>query len=147
VDVTPTDLLGSWALAREVDDRRTRERRAVAGTATLELVAADRVHWHEEGLMRWAGHEVPVQRTLWVVRGAAGWEVRFEDERPFHPWAVGSPVEHPCAPDHYTGLVVVERTAADAPGAPVTRWRVEWRARGPEKDYVMRTVHSARRTS
>jgi hypothetical protein len=141
VDVTPTDLLGTWRLDREVDDHLTGEGRTVTGTATLELVEPGRVRWHEEGVMRWSGHELPVQRTLWVVREDDGWAVRFEDGRPFHPWAVGEPVEHPCAPDHYTGLVEVEGAApAGGPDAGPASWRVEWRARGPQKDYVMRTV-------
>jgi hypothetical protein len=144
VDLAPTDLLGTWRLEREVDDRLAGERRAVTGTTVLELVDPGRVRWHEEGVMRWSGHEVPVQRTLWVVRGPDGWTVRFEDDRPFHRWAVGEPVEHPCAPDHYTGLIEADPadagpTAGPTAGGPAS-WRVEWRARGPQKDYVMRTV-------
>ena len=136
VDLAPTDLLGTWRLHREVEDRLAGEHRTVAGTSVLELVEPGRVRWHEEGFMRWPGHDVPVQRTLWVVREDDGWAVRFEDGRPFHPWAVGQPVEHPCAPDHYTGLIEVDGTDGCGP----TSWRVEWRARGPQKDYVMRTV-------
>jgi len=136
MDVTPTDLLGTWRLEREVEDRLAGDRRTVTGTTVLEPVEPGRVRWHEEGVMRWSGHEVPVQRTLWVVREDAGWAVRFEDGRPFHPWAVGEPVEHPCGPDHYTGLIEAVPVDATAPAF----WRVEWRARGPQKDYVMRTV-------
>jgi hypothetical protein len=136
--VDPTDLLGTWDLARVVDDHRTGERRDVTGTATLALDSADRVRWTEEGTMTWSGHRVPVSRTLLVDRAGDGWWVRFSDGRPFHPWSVGAEVEHPCAPDHYRGLVAVD-------GSPVERWTVRWRAVGPEKDYVMTTVHSRRR--
>lgn len=150
MDVPPTDLLGRWLLDREVDDRLGGERRAVTGFATLDLVLAGRVRWHEEGVMRWSGREVPVQRTLWIDRdggGAGGdgggsasdWTVRFEDGRSFHPWAVGETVEHPCAPDHYTGRIDVEVADAAAGSQPL-RWAVEWRARGPRKDYLMRTL-------
>ena len=132
----PTGLLGTWTLTRVVDDRRTGERRDVVGTATLELESPDRVRWHEEGAMTWPGHEVPVSRTLYVDREAGGgWLVRFSDGRAFHPWAVGARVEHPCSPDRYEGLI-------EAAGDPVVRWSVEWRATGPEKDYVMVTVHT-----
>lgn len=134
----PTDLLGTWELSRVVDDRLSGVPREVRGTATLEPETPDRVRWSEEGTMTWAGHAVPVSRTLFVDRHGGGWFVRFEDGRPFHPWEVGVRVDHPCSPDHYQGLIETE-------GDPVVRWTVEWRAVGPEKDYVMSTVHSGRR--
>jgi hypothetical protein len=136
--VQPTDLLGTWALTRVVDDRRTGERRDVAGTAELTEASPGRVRWTEAGTMTWPGHAVPVSRTLYVVREDAGWWVRFEDGRPFHPWAVGHRVDHPCAPDHYRGLIEVA-------GDPATSWTVTWDAVGPEKDYRMVTVHTDRR--
>lgn len=134
---TLLDLLGTWDLSRVVQDHLTGERREVHGTATLTLAAPDRVRWHEEGTMTWAAHAVPVQRTLDVVRSGDGWLVLFADGRVFHPWAVGQQVEHPCAPDHYVGLVEVLDDA----------WTVRWRATGPEKDYAMTTVHSGRRST
>lgn len=131
----PTDLLGTWTLRRIVDDRLAAERRGVVGTATLELESPDRVRWSEEGTMTWAGRSVPVSRTLYVDRVGEHWWVRFSDGRDFHPWAVGTRVEHPCGPDHYAGLIE----------AVPEGWTVEWRATGPEKDYVMTTIHSGRR--
>lgn len=134
--MTPLDLLGTWDLVRVVDDHRSGERRDVRGTATLALEPDGRVRWSEEGTMTWSGHAVPVERTLYVVPGADGeWLVEFSDGRAFHPWAVGERVEHPCAPDHYSGLIETGEGG----------WTVEWRATGPEKDYVMSTVHSGRR--
>ncbi|GAA4362644.1 DUF6314 family protein [Nocardioides caricicola] len=127
----PTALLGTWSLTRVVDDRLAGERRDVRGSATLRLEAPGRVRWSEEGTMTWGGRSVPVSRTLYVVSDGESWDVHFEDGRLFHPWAVGAWVDHPCAPDHYRGLIEV--------GAG--RWSVEWQARGPEKDYVMRTEH------
>jgi Family of unknown function (DUF6314) len=137
-EVEPTDLLGTWTLSRVIDDRLAGERRDVRGTTTLERASPDRVRWSEEGTMTWSGRSVPVSRTLFVDRLGEGWFVRFSDDRPFHPWSVGSRVDHPCAPDHYSGLIETD-------GDPVVRWTVEWRATGPEKDYVMSTVHSERR--
>jgi hypothetical protein len=131
VTTEPTDLLGDWLLEREVDDRLSGERRHVTGTTTLEQLADDHVRWREEGVMTWAGHEVPVERTLDVRRDGDGWAVHFSDGRFFHPWQVGAPVEHPCAPDHYTGRIDV---ADDRAG-----WTVEWHSRGPAKDYVLRS--------
>jgi len=131
----PTELLGTWALTRVVDDRLAGERRHVRGTATLVRETPDRVRWSEEGTMTWGGRSVPVSRTLYVERAGGEWAVHFADGRLFHPWEVGRPVQHPCAPDHYRGLVVTD-------GEPVSSWTVEWQASGPEKDYVMTTQHT-----
>jgi hypothetical protein len=138
--VEPTDLLGTWDLVRVIDDRLAHERRDVRGTATLERESADRVRWSEEGTMTWAERSVPVSRTLYVDRRDGRWSVQFADGRPFHPWAVGLRVEHPCGPDHYRGLIETE-------GRPVVRWTVAWQAAGPAKDYVMSTTHSGRRSA
>lgn len=136
--VTPLGLLGTWDLTRVVDDHLTGERRDVRGTATLELESPDRVRWSETGTMTWDGHAVPVSRTLYVVRSGEDWFVEFEDGRPFHPWRIGDGVRHRCDPDLYAGIIRLDED-------PVGRWTVEWRATGPEKDYVMTTVHSGRR--
>ena len=130
-------MLGRWTLTRVVDDRRSGERRDVLGIATLTAESADRIRWTEAGTMTWPGHAVEVQRTLYVEREGAGWWVRFEDGRPFHPWSVGAAVEHPCAPDTYRGLVEVT-------GDPVAAWLVVWEAAGPEKDYRMQTTYGGR---
>jgi hypothetical protein len=130
----PTALLGAWTLTRGIEDRLEGEHRDVVGRTLLELESPDRVRWSEEGTMTWAGRSVPVSRTLYVVRTGADWEVRFADERVFHPWSVGAEVDHPCAPDHYRGRVEVE-------GDPVVRWTVTWTALGPQKDYTMTTAH------
>lgn len=133
----PTDLLGTWALDRDVEDRLAGETRRVEGTATLELIAPAHVRWSEAGVMRWTGHEVPVSRELDVRRDADGdWVVHFSDGRVFHPWVVGAQVDHPCAADHYRGRIDV------APDR--TSWTVTWHSTGPEKDYVLRTRHTAR---
>lgn len=136
MSTAPTDLLGTWSLTRVVTDHRARERRDVVGTATLTAESADRVRWTETGTMTWPGHEVEVQRTLYVDREDGGWLVRFEDERPFHPWSVLADVEHPCAPDLYRGRIEVT-------GDPVASWTVVWDASGPEKDYRIETTYAA----
>ena len=123
----PTALLGTWSLTRVVEDRLAGERRDVRGTATLELETPDRVRWSEEGTMTWAGHAVPVSRTLFIERtGRRDWAVHFADGRLFHPGRSGERVDHPCAPDHYRGLVEID-------GDPVTRWTVEWQAAVPRR--------------
>ncbi|GAB3200289.1 DUF6314 family protein [Nocardioides hungaricus] len=148
--MTPLDLLGTWDLVRVVDDHRNGERRDVRGTVTLTPEPDGRVRWDEEGTMSWDGHAVPVSRTLYAVPAPDGsWAVEFSDGRPFHRWAVGERVTHPCSPDTYVGLVTADDPTPADPGTVerrvVQRWTVEWRATGPEKDYVMHTIHSGRR--
>ena len=127
--VEPTDLLGVWDLARRIVDRpvdggASRFGRVV-GTLTL-APDGDDVAWREEGMLTWAGHDLPVTRRLVVHRTAGGWVVCFDDGRPFHPWSPGAPVVHDCRPDTYRGLVDV---AADR-----RTMRVVWDVSGPDKD-------------
>jgi hypothetical protein len=128
--LAPTGLLGDWRLERTVHDRRDGARYDVTGTTRLTLVEDDHVRWTESGTMSGPTGEVPVSRTLDVVRGASGaWAVRFGDGREFHPWLVGSAFVHDCAPDVYRGSIDVE----DDRGS----WTVVWEASGPQKDYRM----------
>lgn len=127
----PTDLLGDWTLRRTVDDRLAGVTGTVTGSTTLSLTAPDEVRWDESGTMTFDGRETPVSRTLVVRRGPDGrWTVHFADGRVFHPWSWGTPVEHPCAPDDYTGVLA----------GGIERWTVRWEARGPAKDYRLDSV-------
>lgn len=128
--VLPTDLLGDWLLARRIVDRATSGGAPrfgrVTGTLTLTAAGAGEVEWHERGSLSWGGRDLPVFRTLRVVRRAGGWMVCFEDGREFHPWQPGATVVHPCRADTYRGLVDV---AADR-----SVLRVLWDVTGPTKD-------------
>lgn len=127
----PTDLLGDWTLRRTIDDRLARVTGTVTGTTTLTRTTPDEVRWDESGTMHLGDLVTLVSRTLFVRRGPDGrWTVHFADGRVFHPWAWGAPVEHPCAPDHYAGVL-----AGDA-----ERWTVRWEARGPAKDHRLDSV-------
>lgn len=129
--VLPTDLLGEWLLRRSVVDRLAGVTGDVTGTTTLMLVAPDEVRWDETGTMRFGDRETPVSRRLSVRRGPDGrWTVHFVDGRVFHDWVWGTPVEHACAPDDYTGVL-----AGDA-----ERWTVRWEARGPAKDHRLDSI-------
>ena len=130
----PRELAGRWRLVRRICDRAAGQH----GTVTGELVIdpdGDGLRWAEHGTLRWGGHERPVHRAYLLRPGADGWEVRFADGRPFHPWRPGEPVRHPCRDDLYTGLVTVD------PG----RIRTLWDVRGPAKDQrlVTRCYRSA----
>jgi hypothetical protein len=90
------------------------------------VLAADGagISWREEGVLVWNGTTVPVSRVLRLTEDESGWQVRFEDGRPFHPWRPGTVVEHPCRDDLYRGLI----------DASPARLRILWDVTGPSKD-------------
>lgn len=123
----PTDLIGEWELRRLVVDRLAGIEGTVTGSTTLSLTGPDEVRWDESGTMTLDGRTVPVSRTLFVRRSAGSWVVHFSDGRVFHPWVWGTPVEHACSPDDYTGLL----------DGDTEHWTVRWEAVGPAKDYTL----------
>lgn len=125
--VVPEQLVGTWRLAREIDDRHTGQRLHLDGTTRLELVG-DEVAWVESGLLSRPGASpTPVSRRLRVVRRDEAWWVLFEDGRDFHPWRPGRWVDHRCGADDYRGLIEVGASG----------WRVTWEVTGPAKAYTM----------
>lgn len=126
----PTELLGRWHLDRTVEDRRHGRRGTVTGVLSIEP-GPDGLVWAESGLLVWQGRTVPVHRRLQVRCVGAEWVVTFEDGRPFHPWAPGTWVDHPCGADHYRGLVEVSEDRQ--------RVDVTWVTTGPAKDDILRT--------
>jgi hypothetical protein len=127
----PGSLLGTWRLARTIDDRLLGEQSRIDGTLELSAVSEDRIRWQEQGRWHHSAGDVEVHRALWLVRDdtEGDWWVRFEDDRDFHPWTPGEAVVHPCGADTYQGLVT---------GTP-ERWKVQWDVTGPAKDYLMTT--------
>jgi hypothetical protein len=125
--VEPTDLLGTWRLARRIVTRDGGRRQfgQVHGTLTL-TPGPGTVEWHERGTLSWNGQHLAVTRSLRVVRRDDGWMVCFDHGGEFHPWRPGAPVVHPCRADTYCGLVDVD----DARG----QLRVLWDVTGPDKD-------------
>jgi hypothetical protein len=124
----PRQLLGSWRFARVIDDRAAGEVGHVDGR--LELTSYDdRIRWEETGRWHRADGTVDVRRGLWLAEEGGSWWVRFEDDRPFHPWAPGERVVHPCDPDTYRGQVQGSLEA----------WSITWEVSGPRKDYTMVT--------
>lgn len=134
---TPLALLGRWRLERVVEDRLADQTWHVTGECRLEQESDLQVRWQETGVLERPGAAPStVARTLLVVRDDVGapWRVTFDDGRPFHPWTLGAEVDHPCAADHYRGLVDV----VDA-----DRWEVTWEVRGPAKDHTITTTYAA----
>ena len=90
----------------------------------------------EEGVLRFRGTDFHSGRvSLWRFPGSGQIEVRYEDGRPFHDFALEDPTaEHLCGEDIYR---VAYDFAPDSglPEAWLSRWEVE----GPSKDYAMTT--------
>lgn len=136
IAVPPTALLGRWLLARRLVDYRLDRYGSVVGHLELER-DGDIVRWRETGELRWDGGRYSVSRELHVVPvgvpegvpdgipEGAGWQVRFADGRPFHPWVPGRFVEHPCRTDLYRGLIAVDAARSGL--------RVLWDVTGPGK--------------
>lgn len=141
----PTSLLGRWDFTRTIDDRRTGIRSTVVGHTDLGAESDTHIRWHEEGVLRTAGRELDVYRTLHIVLRDGSWIVTFDDGRFFHPWSPGAPVEHPCGADRYRGRIDTVRETT-CPTAPVESWTVQWTVTGPHKDYTATTVLTARRS-
>lgn len=123
-------LAGRWSVERTLRDGDARG--AFAGTAEFSRATrADGgapVVWDEAGELRLAGYHGPARRRLLLVAVGEAWEVRFDDDRPFHPLDLrdgASLAVHDCGEDRYEGEYVIRgRDAFD----------VVWRVRGPAKD-------------
>lgn len=126
--MSPRDLLGTWTLARTIDDRLAGEQLTVDGETVLTDEPDGRVRWAESGTLHRRGADLPVTRVLFVEPRDDGWFVTFDDGRDFHPWSPDERVVHPCGADTYAGRV----TPVDD-----DHWAVEWQVSGPAKDYTM----------
>jgi hypothetical protein len=124
----PRALLGEWRLDRRVVDRRAGVSGTVRGALTL-VADGPRIRWRERGVLRWNDADLPVTRDLVLAEEPDGWQVRFADGRPFHPWRPGEVVEHPCNADLYRGLVDVR----------TDQMRILWDVVGPTKDQRLLT--------
>jgi hypothetical protein len=120
-------LCGRWGVDRVVRDGEARG--AFAGTAEFSPTGARaELLWDEAGELRLAGYEGPARRRLHLVPDGEGWEVRFDDGRPFHPLDLREgrcAAAHDCGADRYEGEYVIRGPDA---------FDVVWRVRGPAKD-------------
>jgi hypothetical protein len=131
----PTDLLawldGSWAIDRTINGGAG----AFTGVATFTRAGEGRTRWDERGHLTFGAYSGPATRTLWIVRAADGYDVTFEDGRPFHPLTLGADDDaiHHCGADVYRGTYAIE-----APDA----LRVVWRVTGPRKDDTIASAYT-----
>jgi hypothetical protein len=128
----PRELVGRWTLRRRLADRAAGQ----CGRAIGQLTITPDLAWQETGELHWGGRVLPFARTMAFAERAGEWWVTFADGRPFHPWRLGTPVEHPCAADIYCGRVEL---AAD-------RLRVLWDVTGPAKHQRILTEYRRRAT-
>jgi uncharacterized protein DUF6314 len=116
----PEQLVGAWRLNRRMTDRRTGQIGCFHGVLTI----TDSMQWIEEGSMTWGDYHGPATRNLLLRKENGDWWMHFADGRPFHPWRIDEPVDHPCGEDRYRGLISLDRD----------RMRIRWDVLGPHKD-------------
>lgn len=140
----PSQLLGSWSFTRSIAEHRTGARYRAHGTARFSPATGGRVRWFEEGVLTTDGESSPFTRTLFLVPGAQGWTVTFEDGRFFHPWVDGR-VTHLCGRDTYRGDIAGPQSSGTGggqdrePASCDAGWQITWTVSGPHKDYTMTT--------
>lgn len=140
----PSQLLGSWSFTRSIAEHRTGARYRAHGTARFSPATGGRVRWFEEGVLTTDGGSRPFTRTLFLVPGAQGWTVTFEDGRFFHPWVDGR-VTHLCGRDTYRGDIAGPQSSGTGggqdrePASCDAGWQITWTVSGPHKDYTMTT--------
>lgn len=129
------NLAGEWRFERTVTDRSTGADGIATGTAHFEP-SDEGLDWIETGTLHLDGHEFDAKRRMSIVSSEDGWQVRFDDGRPFHPLDLTTgrcEVGHPCRDDFYSGTI--EMLETDTGPELITEWRV----RGPHKDQRIRT--------
>ena len=119
----PDWLNGHWAIERVINGSEGH----FTGDAVFDPDRHGGARWHESGRLVIGGFDGPVSRTLQLdpIADGAGWQVRFDDGRPFHPLDLSSgrcEAEHLCGPDRYQGHF----TVLDA-----DRMTIRWRVTGP----------------
>lgn len=123
-------LAGTWQVDRDLHEARDDQAGRFVGTAEF-VPEGDGLRWTETGTAELGTFAGAASRVLLVVPGEHGWEVRFDDERFFHPLDLTdgcSRVDHPCGEDHYRGELRVEGP---------DRFVIAWRVRGPRKDQTI----------
>ncbi|MBF6621048.1 MAG: hypothetical protein ITG02_12570 [Patulibacter sp.] len=135
VDTLPVEdpvsfLAGTWQVDRDLHEAEGDRSGRFVGSAEF-VPDGDGLRWTETGDTRLGDYAGSASRVLLVRPTADGWEVRFEDERFFHPLDLRdgrSRVDHPCGEDHYRGELRVESPE---------RFVVAWRVHGPRKDQTI----------
>ena len=122
--LTHADFKRVWLLKREIDH-------VGQGKARFEGLARITRRWTylESGTLEMKGQEFAASRRYEWRPMDGGFDIRFEDGKPFHDlWFDRPEAQHFCDPDSY-------HVSYDFDDWP--RWSSTWRVTGPRKDYVM----------
>ena len=131
------DFLGTWRMARRIEDALSGEVSSLNGTAQFSGNGS-LLDYREEGLLDIGdgGQLTATQRHVWRAGHGGQVEIAFSDGRPFHHFPLGkvfAEAEHQCPPDTYLATY-------DFSGWP--NWAVAWRVSGPRKSYRMLTNYT-----
>lgn len=113
-------LAGEWSVSRQINE----DAEAFTGVARFVAEGPD-LRWQETGRLRLGGYAGTASRAYRIVPAAAGWEVCFDDGRPFHALDLADgrcEARHLCGPDLYRGLYLIQDP---------DRLTVVWRVTGP----------------
>ncbi|MCV2876671.1 DUF6314 family protein [Rhodobacteraceae bacterium XHP0102] len=128
-------LEGAWTVARLIHDHRAGQRGRFDGRAAFHAAGQGVLSYHEVGQLTYQGETFEAERRYIWRRVAAGWQVDFDDHRPFHLiTAHDIPARHDCAPDLY----MLRYDFAALP----QRWHSHCRITGPRKDLDLMTDYS-----
>jgi len=133
-------LAGEWRFERTITDGLTGSAGVASGDARFEPSERG-LEWIESGTLHLGGHTFDAKRRMSIVFEGGAWQVRFDDERPFHPLDLTTgrcEVGHPCRDDFYAGTIEMVETG-DGP-----ELRTEWLVRGPAKDQRIHTRYRRR---
>ena len=140
-----TFFAGDWSFLRLIEDRRLKITGSIIGHARVEARrnlekkrdAKDEVFaYTEKGNLVFGDHQGAAERRyLYRFPNASSVVISFEDERPFHAFAIiagRAQAEHRCAEDLYrTEVTLLDRRS----------WRSRWRITGPRKDLILETAY------
>jgi hypothetical protein len=121
-------FIGSYNIARDIDDRRSDARSRFEGWAEISATASGAVY-RETGVLILNGQRFEAERRYLWHEDAGRICVSFADGRDFHdfdPVLGGLASAHLCRADMYRG-------GYDMSDWP--RWSVTWKVDGPRKDY------------
>jgi Family of unknown function (DUF6314) len=128
-------LRGRWQIERRIADHAAGSSGTFDGMARFEALGVAALTYHEHGELQFGGHRGPASRSLIYRRRPDGTaDVCFADGREFYrldPRSGRWQGQHECGRDLYT-------VAGELLGAG--KFQERWRARGPDKDYVITTI-------
>lgn len=131
--ISPSDFLGRWTIARDIDDLRSGGIAHFAGIASIEQTNEDWVYTEAGTLDLSTNVQMHAERKYFWRPHTAGFDVFFDDKRFFHSFDLGVSAQatHWCDPDDY-------KVAYDFSTWP--QWQSTWQVEGPRKKYVMRNL-------